>query len=89
MELMPAIKLLSDDMAFYFGSGILNIATFFLQMINRAHLLNISMYIKLKYHLYHYREIYLSREETALPNSYLEEAIQNLEVHIRFYEIYV
>ena len=77
-ELMPAIKLLSDDMALYFGSGVLLIGTFFLQMINRAHLLNISMYIKLKYHMCHHREIYVSRGEIFM-SSYLEEAIRNLE----------
>lgn len=78
-ELMPAVKLLSDDMVFYFGSGVLNISTFFLQMINRAHLLNISMYIKLKYHLCHHRKIYSSHGQIVLPNSHLEEAIKNLE----------
>lgn len=53
--------------------------TSFLHVINRAHLLNVSMYIKLKRHLYHHREIYLSRQEIALPKSCPEEATRNLE----------
>lgn len=78
-ELMPGVRLLSDDMTYYFGTGVLTIATYFLQIINRAHLLNISMYIKLKYHLCHHQKIYSSNGEIVLPSFYLQEAIGNLE----------
>lgn len=85
---MPAIKLLSEDMALYFGSGVLLIGTSFLQMINRAHLFNISMYIKLKYHMCHQRNIRITRGNLY---KFLSRRGYSKfgEMHIRFYKVYI
>ncbi|CUM63897.1 uncharacterized protein PRCAT00001485001 [Priceomyces carsonii] len=79
-EMLPILLSLAEDSNNFCGPvGVLILISSFVQILHRANLINIAIFIRLKYHMYHFENIYDHADEKQSIHLNLETVVQKLE----------